>query len=101
MDPGLAGVIAALLLVLTEAPPLLGPQAGWVGAGLLGGVLSWLMFIHIPAKDKQLKDMLAEKDQRINELMDRILRLIEQRLAAYTAAAAQAQHPRQAPPEPP
>lgn len=32
--------------------------AGWVGAGLLGAVLAWLCFFHLPAKDKQLKELI-------------------------------------------
>ena len=43
--------------------------AGWVGTGLLGAVLSWLLFVHLPAKDKQLRDVIhehteTEKEQR-------------------------------------
>jgi hypothetical protein len=31
-----------------------GPAPGaWVGAGLLGSVLAWLLFVHLPSKDKQ------------------------------------------------
>lgn len=34
--------------------------SGWVGAGLLGLVLSWLTMIHLPAKDKQMATLLTE-----------------------------------------
>jgi gas vesicle protein len=44
--------------------------AGWVGAGLLGLVLGWLMFIHLPAKDKQLKELIDVKDKQIKDLID-------------------------------
>lgn len=32
--------------------------SGWAGAGLLGAVLAWLFFRHLPAKDKQITDVL-------------------------------------------
>lgn len=31
--------------------------AEWIKTGLLGGVLGWLMFVHLPSKDKQIKEM--------------------------------------------
>lgn len=34
----------------------IGTGAGWAGAGILTGVLGWLLFVHLPAKDKQVKD---------------------------------------------
>ncbi len=45
-----------------DGTPVLGPGAGWAGASILGGVLGWLMFVHIPSKDKMLKEMLEAKD---------------------------------------
>lgn len=45
--------------------------AGWVGAGLLGLVLAWLFFFHLPAKDKQLMDVLTAKDLLINQMATR------------------------------
>jgi len=41
--------------------------AGWVGAGLLGLVLGWLLLIHLPQKDKQLVQLLETKDKQIAE----------------------------------
>ena len=43
--------------------------AGWLGAGLLGLVLAWLLLKHLPEKDRQIKDLIdvhlsAEKEQR-------------------------------------
>lgn len=37
--------------------------AGWVGTGLLGTVLAWLLGIHLPAKDKQIKEMIESRDK--------------------------------------
>lgn len=42
---------------------------GWVGASLLGGVLSWLMWVHLPAKDKQLSQLLDAKDKQMSEMV--------------------------------
>lgn len=40
-----------------------------MGAGLLGLVLGWLMFIHLPAKDKQLQAVIDNKDKVLNDLI--------------------------------
>lgn len=53
-------VIVGWLMTLAEqsavvADPISG-GAGWVGAGLLGLVLGWLLLVHLPAKDKQLEN---------------------------------------------
>lgn len=60
----------AILLAQASDPsdPLSG-GAGWVGAGLLGAVLAWLLFIHLPAKDKLITNLMdrylaAEAAQR-------------------------------------
>lgn len=45
----------------TGADPVSG-GAGWVGAGLLGLVLGWLLLIHLPAKDKQIKELIDTRD---------------------------------------
>ena len=44
--------------------------AGWVGAGLLGLVLGWLLLKHLPEKDRQIRDLIdlhlkTETEQRI------------------------------------
>lgn len=55
-----------VLLVLGEAindPSVLGGYSGWAGAGLLGLVLAWLLFVHLPAKDKQIMAMLDVASQ--------------------------------------
>lgn len=33
-------------------------SAGWVGAGMLGLVLGWLFFKHLPEKDRQMRDLI-------------------------------------------
>jgi hypothetical protein len=46
---------------------ILGGNAGWAGAGLLGLVLAWLLLKHLPDRDKQN----AEKDKQITDLITR------------------------------
>lgn len=50
----------ALLAQLQVVPPpdTLSGGGGWVGAGLLGLVLAWLLFWHLPAKDKQIGEVI-------------------------------------------
>lgn len=60
----------ALLAILAQttlpADPL-SNGGGWFGAGLLGLVLAWLLFKHLPAKDQQIKDLVDDKDARLDE----------------------------------
>lgn len=47
---------------------------GWVAAvgtvGLLGPMLYWLCYVHLPAKDKQLAEIIAMKNAQIIKLID-------------------------------
>lgn len=57
------------LLLAQVAPDPISGGAGWVGAGLLGLVLSWLLLMHLPKKDAQISELinlhlLTEKEQR-------------------------------------
>lgn len=45
--------------------------AGWVGAGLLGAVLSWLLLKHLPEKDKYIKDIIKEHGDSINRVTEK------------------------------
>lgn len=69
---------ASALAVVASFDPLSG-GAGWVGAGLLGGVLAWLLLKHLPDKDKQFnrlvkdcetekKDIITNYNQTISEI---------------------------------
>jgi hypothetical protein len=64
-------VVAAVtdFLLLAQAVDPISGGAGWVGAGLLGLVLAWLLFIHLPAKDKQLAVLIENKDRQIADLV--------------------------------
>lgn len=57
-----------LYLILAQADPISG-GGGWVGAGLLGAVLAWLLLVHLPSKDKQLREFIESKDKHIQQLV--------------------------------
>lgn len=48
---------AFCLLFAQGVEPIAG-NAGWLGAGLLGAVLAWLMFVRWPANDKMTRDLM-------------------------------------------
>ena len=54
----------ALILAQSVADPISG-SAGFVGTGLLGAVLGWLLFFHLPAKDKQMKEFITEANTQL------------------------------------
>jgi hypothetical protein len=54
-------------------------SAGWVGTGLLGSVLAWLLFVHLPSKDKQLKDMIDSKDTQFKSMVDGMMAMVQQK----------------------
>lgn len=62
-----------LLILLAQVPiDSLSGGSGWIGAGLLGAVLSWLLFVHLPSKDKQLLDYIKmSNDEREKERASR------------------------------
>ena len=79
-----------LLLVAQQAEALTG-TSGWAGAGLLGLVLSWVFLVHLPAKDKQLRDMLtdsrldmAQARADFRAALDRVTEHCEQELKIMT-----------------
>ena len=53
-----APLIVGSLQLFAQSPEVISGGAGWVGAGLLGAVLSWLTLVHLPAKDKQVKELI-------------------------------------------
>lgn len=63
-------VSSVVLLAQIAADPISG-GAGWIGAGLLGAVLAWLMFVHLPGKDKLIRELQAESQAFVQRLMDR------------------------------
>lgn len=61
-------LLISLSRVLAQNPADQIPS-GWVGASILSAVLAWLMWIHIPAKDKLLKEMIQAKDEQTHKDM--------------------------------
>jgi PAS domain S-box-containing protein len=61
-----------LLLLFSQANPTdsLSGNGGWVGAGLLGLVLAWLLLRHLPEKDRQLSDKDKAHETRVKEILD-------------------------------
>lgn len=63
--PYLLTTVAAVgLLLADDANPLSG-NSGLLGTGVLGVVLGWLLWVHLPAKDRQLKEVIADKDAQL------------------------------------
>lgn len=57
-------------LAQTGGAESLSGGAGWVGAGLLGAVLTWLLFIHLPAKDRLMKELINDKDGQLQAVLE-------------------------------
>lgn len=74
-------------LLIAQAGPVdtISGGAGWIGAGLLGAVLWWLLFKHLPAKDKQIADLIDRQDAFVRELTNNF-RDAMQAAAAVSAA---------------
>ena len=51
----------------TSVDPLAG-ASGWIGSGLLGSVLAWLLFVHLPNKDKQILGLIESRDKLVEKL---------------------------------
>ncbi len=69
------------LLLSQVVPETPAGWAGWASFATSGGVLVWLLFWHLPAKDKQLKEMLEDSAKRIEAKDAFILLLINAHLA--------------------
>lgn len=65
------GISAGMLAQqVQQSPDPISGGAGWVGAGLLGLVLGWLLLKHLPAKDQQVKDLVEAKDKQSKDKDD-------------------------------
>lgn len=61
-------LVLSLLNAQATSVDVISGNSGWIGTGLLGAVLSWLLFVHLPNKDKQLTMLMDGKD-RIAEVI--------------------------------
>lgn len=59
-----------LPLLAQQIDPL-GGIPGWATFVVQGGVLAWLLFVHIPAKDKQMKEFYDSKEKSDREQMEK------------------------------
>ena len=57
-----------LILFAQIATDPLSGGAGWVGTGLLGSVLGWLLFVHLPNKDKQILGLVESRDKLVEKI---------------------------------
>lgn len=75
-------VTMGMLFILAVEPDPLSGGSGWIGAGLLGCVLAWVMFIHLPGQNKMFQELLGMfmKSQSSERELDRTAR--------HTAASA-------------
>lgn len=74
-------------MLFADAPAAdLASASGWAGAGLLGLVLAWLLFKHLPEKDKQIKDLINDKDQHIERMVVGFVQEIRDTRNQYTAS---------------
>ena len=62
--------LAFLMLAQSAAIDTLSGTGGWAGCGLVGLVLSWLLLVHLPAKDKQVKDTFDANVTQVKGLVD-------------------------------
>lgn len=56
------------LTALAQTDALTG-GAGWASFGIAGAVLSWLLLVHLPSKDKQMKEFFDNKDKHIETII--------------------------------
>ena len=64
------GEVWLLIAQASQGTDPLSGGSGWVGAGLLGLVLAWLMFRHLPAKDDQIMQMVESRDELVKSLQE-------------------------------
>lgn len=62
-------MLSLLIAQAAASPEPISGGAGWVGAGLLGLVLGWLLLVHLPAKDKQLTGLVEAKDKALQDVL--------------------------------
>ena len=68
-----------------QTDPLTG-GAGWAGAGILSLILSWLLFVRLPAQDKMVKDMVDGHNERVDKITVANLLSLEKREAMFQLA---------------
>lgn len=67
--------------------------SGWVGTGLLGAILSWLLLVRLPANDKSQRDLIDKWQTQTDILIERH-DIGQRELVARHVAAMQAESER-------
>ena len=57
-------IYPSVVLAQGELTPVSG--AGWVGMVMNGGVLAWLLFFHLPSKDRQISGLVTQVTNLVN-----------------------------------
>lgn len=70
-------------MLLAQALDSLSGGGGWVGAGLLGAVLMWLFFKHLPSKDAQITALIERKDLHVENLQAEFTQALDKMAAVY------------------
>lgn len=75
--PALASIVPSIMFVVGQLDPnITSGASGWAGAGILGLVLAWLFFKHLPDKDALLERANTNKDAQIKAKDEQIEKLI-------------------------
>ena len=71
-----------IFMVIAQVSDSLSGGGGWLGAGLLGAVLAWLLGRHLPEKDRLMKELIESKDSLASKLTERFeTAILEERRA--------------------
>jgi len=65
---GLGAILAEFGLLWAQASDPLSGGAGWVGAGLLGLVLGWLLLKHLPENAKTMRELSVDHGKALKDL---------------------------------
>lgn len=88
--------LAMFVILAADTVDVLSGGAGWVGTGLLGSVLAWLLFAHLPAKDRQVKELIDGRDALVRDQAIRHRDQIKDMVAQHEASFALAEKDRRA-----
>lgn len=56
-------------MMLAEMADPISGGGGWLGAGLLGLVLAWLLLRHLPSKDAQIERLVESRDAMVRAVV--------------------------------
>lgn len=84
-------------LAQVATPDALSGGAGWVGTGLLGSVLAWLLLRHLPGKDAQLERLIAGNSASVERVVEASKQDRKEVVTAFReeSGAARASHERE------